>query len=44
VLQRMHAQIDPAEARRRATYAIDNDADPATLRKRANDVYDLLAN
>jgi dephospho-CoA kinase len=42
VLQRMHAQIDPAEARRRATYAIDNDADLATLRKRANDVYDLL--
>jgi dephospho-CoA kinase len=44
VLQRMRAQIDPAEARRRATYAIDNDADLATLRKRANDIYDLLAN
>jgi dephospho-CoA kinase len=44
VLQRMRAQIDPAAARRRATYAIDNDADLATLRKRANDIYDLLAN
>jgi len=42
VLQRMRAQIDPAEARRRATYAIDNDADLATLRERANAVYDLL--
>jgi dephospho-CoA kinase len=42
VLQRMRAQIDPAEARRQATYAIDNDADPAALRARANDVYDRL--
>jgi dephospho-CoA kinase len=42
VLRRMRAQIDPAEARRRATYAIDNDADLATLRERANDVYNLL--
>jgi dephospho-CoA kinase len=42
VLQRMHAQIDPAEARRRATYAIDNDGDLATLRERANAVYDEL--
>jgi dephospho-CoA kinase len=42
VLQRMRAQIDPAEARRRATYAIDNDADLATLRDRANGVYDVL--
>jgi dephospho-CoA kinase len=42
VVQRMRAQIDPAEARRRATYVIENDADPATLRKRANAVYDLL--
>ena len=42
VMQRMHAQIDPAEARRRATYAIDNDADLATLRERANAVYDHL--
>lgn len=42
VLERMRAQIDPAEARRRATYAIDNDADLATLRVRANAVYDRL--
>jgi dephospho-CoA kinase len=42
VLQRMRAQIDPAEARRRATYVIDNDADLATLRDRANAVYDKL--
>lgn len=43
VLQRMRAQIDPAEARRRATYAIDNDADLTTLRTRANAVYDKLS-
>jgi len=42
VLQRMRAQIDPSEARRRATYAIDNDADLTTLRLRANVVYDRL--
>jgi dephospho-CoA kinase len=42
VLQRMRAQIDPAEARRRATYVIDNDADLATLRDRAGAVYDQL--
>jgi dephospho-CoA kinase len=42
ILERMRAQIDPAEARRRATYAIENDADLATLRARANDVYDRL--
>jgi dephospho-CoA kinase len=42
VLQRMRAQIDPAEARRRATYTIENDADPTTLRARANAVYDRL--
>lgn len=42
ILERMRAQIDPAEARRRATYTIDNDADLATLRARANDVYDRL--
>jgi dephospho-CoA kinase len=44
VLQRIRAQIDPAEARGRATYAIDNDADLTALRERANGVYDLLAN
>ena len=42
VLQRMRAQIDPAQARARATYAIDNDADLTTLRERANAVYDRL--
>ncbi|HEY5348445.1 MAG TPA: dephospho-CoA kinase, partial [Candidatus Lustribacter sp.] len=42
VLQRMRAQIDPAEARRRATYTIDNDADLTVLRERANAVYDRL--
>jgi dephospho-CoA kinase len=42
VLERMRAQIDPGEARRRATYAIDNDGDLATLRLRANIVYDKL--
>jgi dephospho-CoA kinase len=42
VLERMRAQIDPSEARRRATYAIDNDGDLATLRTRANVVYDVL--
>ncbi len=42
VLERMRAQIDPEEARRRATYAIDNDGDLATLRARANAVYDLF--
>ena len=42
VLERMRAQIDPEEARRRATYAIDNDADFETLRARANAVYDKL--
>ena len=38
----MRAQIDPEEARRRATYAIDNDGDLETLRARANAVYDSL--
>ena len=42
VLERMRAQIDPAEARRRATYAIENDADLTTLRTRADAVYDEL--
>ena len=42
ILERMRAQIDPAEARRRATYTIDNDADLTTLRTRANAVYDKL--
>ena len=42
VLERMRAQIDPNEARRRATYAIENDADLPTLRLRAGIVYDHL--
>ena len=42
VRARMRAQIDPAEARKRATYAIENDADLATLRQRADAVYDAL--
>jgi dephospho-CoA kinase len=42
VLERMRAQINPYEARRRATYAIDNNGDLATLRTRANIVYDHL--
>ena len=42
VLERMRAQIDPSEARRRATYTIENDGDLATLRTRANVVYDVL--
>lgn len=42
VVQRMRAQIDPAEARRRATYTIENDGDLTTLRARADTVYDAL--
>ena len=42
VRARMRAQIDPEEARRRASYVIDNDAGLATLRERANAVYDEL--
>jgi dephospho-CoA kinase len=42
VLARMRAQIDPSEARARATYVIENDADLETLRARAFAVYDQL--
>lgn len=42
VERRMRAQIDPREARARATYAIDNDGSPDALRARANEVYDHL--
>jgi dephospho-CoA kinase len=42
VLARMRAQIDPAEARARATVAIENAADLAALRERADAVYDML--
>jgi dephospho-CoA kinase len=39
VMQRMRAQIDPDEARRLATYVIENDGDRAQLRERADAVY-----
>ena len=42
VRQRMSAQIDPEEARGLATYVIENDGDLATLRERAEGVYDAL--
>jgi dephospho-CoA kinase len=42
VLERMRAQIDPEDARRRATLVIENDGDLATLRRRANAVYDEI--
>lgn len=43
VAERMRAQIDPAEARTRATFVIENDADLETLRRRSDAVYDRLA-
>lgn len=39
VQSRMDAQIDPDEARRRASFVIENDGDLATLEARADDVY-----
>ena len=42
VRDRMRAQIDPDEARRRATVVIENDGDLATLTARANDVFDRI--
>jgi dephospho-CoA kinase len=39
VLARMRAQLDPVEMRARATYAIDNAGDLATLRARAEAVW-----
>jgi dephospho-CoA kinase len=42
VLQRMRAQIDPEEARRLATFVIENDGDHDQLRARADAVYDAL--
>jgi dephospho-CoA kinase len=42
VHDRMRAQIDPDEARRRATFVIENDADLATLRARTNEVFDRI--
>ena len=43
VLARLAAQIDPAEAKRRATYCIENDGDLTHLHARTKAVYDLLA-
>ena len=42
VERRMAAQIDPDEARRRATYVIENDADLATLAARTRAVWERL--
>jgi dephospho-CoA kinase len=42
VERRMRAQIDPAEAGKRATYTVENDGDIATLRERAGVVYDAI--
>lgn len=42
VEQRMAAQIDPAIARTRADYVVENDGDLDDLRERAGRVYDAL--
>ena len=42
VRARMAAQLDPEQARARADAIIENDADPATLRARAHQVYDQV--
>lgn len=42
VRARMRAQIDPAEARRRAAYVIENDSDIARLRERVEALYTSL--
>jgi dephospho-CoA kinase len=42
VRSRMASQIDPEEARSRATYAIENDGDIAHLRERTRAVYEAL--
>ncbi len=42
VLQRMRAQIAPADAREHATYVIENAGDRDALRANANRVYDQL--
>ncbi|MBV8149992.1 MAG: dephospho-CoA kinase [Candidatus Eremiobacteraeota bacterium] len=42
VERRIAAQVDPQEARRRATYAIENDADLATLEERTRSVWERL--
>jgi dephospho-CoA kinase len=42
IAERMRAQIDPVEARKRATFVIENDGDLETLRERSDAVYDRL--
>ncbi len=42
VERRIAAQIDPAVARERATFVIENDGDLAVLRERMRPVYDAL--
>lgn len=42
VERRIAAQIDPAEARARASYVVENDGDLAVLDARADAVYDAL--
>ena len=42
VERRMAAQIDPALARRRADYVVENDGDLAALRERSRQTYDAL--
>jgi dephospho-CoA kinase len=42
ILRRMAAQIDPAEARRRATYTIENDGTLERLRARCADIWRVL--
>ena len=43
VRARMAAQIDPAEARRRADYVVENDGNFDRLRERTSEVYRALA-
>jgi dephospho-CoA kinase len=42
VRARMASQIDPVQARARATYVIENDGDLSHLRERTRSVYDAL--
>ncbi len=42
ILARMASQIDPEQARKRADYVIENDADFAHLKAQAQSVYDKL--
>lgn len=42
VRSRIASQIDPEEARRQATYVIENDGDLAHLRERTRTVYDAI--